>query len=73
MKNMLMIEYLTNLLNLIYMKMNGKQINSSDCVLRLAELRCIIEKTKSIELKLKYQIDKLLKMAVNLTSGKFCL
>jgi hypothetical protein len=73
MKNMLMIEYLTNLLNLIYMKMNGKQINSSDCVLRLAELRCIIEKTKSIELKLKYQIDKLLKMAVNLTSGKICL
>ena len=55
------------------MKMNGKQINSSDCVLRLAELRCIIEKTKSIELKLKYQIDKLLKMAVNLTSGKICL
>ena len=56
MKNMLMIEYLTNLLNLVYMKINGKQINSSDCILRLAELRCIIEKTKSIEFKLKYQI-----------------
>ena len=30
----------------------------------------IIEKTKSIEVKLKYQIDKLLKMAISITSGK---
>lgn len=88
MKNLMMIEYIANLLNLIHMKMKGKQINNSSCVNRLAELRCvmisifisifllfrfihpafkfkIIEKSKSIEVKLKYQIDKLLKIAVS--------
>ncbi|CAF0847034.1 unnamed protein product [Brachionus calyciflorus] len=66
MKNMLIIEYLMNLLNLTYLKTNGKQLSGSPCVLRLAELRCVLEKTKSIEVKLKYQIDKLLKMATNI-------
>jgi hypothetical protein len=42
MKNMLIIEYLTNLIQLVYMKMNGKQIGSNNqCVQRLAEIRCV--------------------------------
>jgi len=43
MKNLMMIEYLANLLNLIHMKMKGKQINNSSCVNRLAELRCVTQ------------------------------
>ena len=41
MKNMLMIEYLTNLLYMVHLKMSGKQIRGSKCVERLAELRCV--------------------------------
>lgn len=41
MKNMLLIEYLVNLLNLTYLKSNGKKINGDPCVQRLAELRCV--------------------------------
>jgi U3 small nucleolar ribonucleoprotein protein LCP5 len=65
MKNMLMIEYLTNLLFVVHLKMSGHRMSGHKCVERLAELRCVLEKTKSIELKLKYQIDKLLKIAVS--------
>ena len=42
MKNILMIEYLLNLLNLTYLKSNGKKISGSSCVQRLAEIRCVI-------------------------------
>lgn len=64
-KNMLMIEYLTNMLQLVYSKTSGQKISGNPCVLRLAEIRTVLEKTKSIEFKLKYQIDKLLKIADN--------
>jgi len=70
MKNMLMIEYLTNLLQVIYLKMTGQKISGNPCVLRLAKLRCYLEKSKTIEVKLKYQIDKLLKIAMNTASSE---
>lgn len=41
MKNMLLIEYLANLLNLTFLKSNGKKISGNPCVQRLAELRCV--------------------------------
>ena len=41
MKNMLMIEYLTNLLFFVHLKLSGKKIQGSKCVERLAELRCV--------------------------------
>ena len=41
MKNMLIAEYLLNILHLVNMKLGGKSIASSACVLRLAELRCV--------------------------------
>jgi len=65
MKNMLMVEYLSNLLQLCYIKTNGLKLSGQSCVNRLAETRCILEKTKSVEIKLKYQIDKLLKLGVS--------
>lgn len=68
-KNMLMIEYVTNLLQVIYLKTDGQMINRNPSVFRLAEIRTVLEKTKSIEIKLKYQIDKLLKVASNSNTG----
>ena len=68
-KNMLMIEYLTNLMQVIYLKTTGQKISGDLSIVRLAELRTVLEKTKSIELKLKYQIDKLLKIASNTNTG----
>lgn len=50
MKNMLMIEYLLNLLNLTYMKSNGKKIGGSACVQRLAELRCVSPSSNYLKL-----------------------
>jgi len=47
-----MIEYLTNLLYLVHLKLSGKKIQGSKCVERLAELRCV-----SIELKNKQDIN----------------
>ena len=41
MKNMLIIEYLINLLYFIQMKTTGKKIKDNKCILRLAELRCV--------------------------------
>ena len=69
-KNMLMVEYITNLMQLIYLKTTGQKINGNPCVLRLAEIRTVLEKSKSIELKLKYQIDKLLKIASNTNTNE---
>ncbi len=50
MKNMLMIEYLANLLHFIHLKTNGQKIKDHKCILRLAELRCVIERKKKIKL-----------------------
>ena len=47
-KNMLMIEYLTNLMQVIYLKTTGQKISGDLSILRLAELRTVLEKTKSI-------------------------
>jgi hypothetical protein len=41
MKNMLMSEYLTNILQLCNMKANGQKISGQPCVNRLAETRCV--------------------------------
>ena len=41
MKNMLIVEYLTNLIQLIYLKINGQKISGNSCVQRLAEIRCV--------------------------------
>ena len=41
MKNMLMTEYLTNVMQLSNMKANGEKISGQPCVNRLAETRCV--------------------------------
>ena len=41
MKNMLMVEYMSNLLQLCNVKSNGLKLIGQPCVSRLAETRCV--------------------------------
>ena len=62
-KNHLMLDYLTNLTYLQLVKASGKSLVNEPVVLRLVELRTVLEKMRPMEQKLKYQIDKALKVA----------
>ncbi len=55
-----MIYYLQLLTWLLISKLNGKRINEK-VVWELVKQRMVLEKTKPLEVKLKYQIDKLIK------------
>lgn len=57
-----LLSYLIHLVFLVLRKINGKTINHP-VVEQLCELRVILEKTKPLELKLSYQISKLLQFA----------
>jgi U3 small nucleolar ribonucleoprotein protein LCP5 len=58
-----LLSYLINVSFLILLKASGKSINGHPVVKRLIELRAVLEKTKPLELKLNYQISKLVQMA----------
>ena len=61
-KNNFLLIYLTDLLLYSLLKTNGKSINKSPIIKRMIYLKTILEKTKVIDLKLKTQIDRLLKL-----------
>ncbi|KAJ3325892.1 hypothetical protein HDV06_002277 [Boothiomyces sp. JEL0866] len=58
-----LLSYVTHLTYFIILKVNGKKISGHDIIKELVLLRSVLEKTKPLELKLKYQIDKLVKQA----------
>lgn len=65
----LMLNYLINLVQIMLLKAKGESIlppegeGGSLAVDRLIELRVVLEKMRPLEMKLKYQIDKLVKAA----------
>ena len=63
MKNHVMIDYLANLTYVMLRKCSGKSINNEKAIERICEDRTVLEKIKPIEKKLKYQIDKALKVS----------
>lgn len=63
MKCQLFLEYLINVTYSMLLKINGKQISGEPCIEHLVEIRTILSKIRPIEKKLKYQIDKCVKMA----------
>nr|CAG4643620.1 EOG090X0IJO [Ilyocryptus agilis] len=67
-KNQLLLKYLMNLSFVLLKKISGECIKGSACIDRLVEIRTIIERMRPLEHKLKYQIEKLLKLA---STGKF--
>jgi len=62
-KNNLMLEYLTNLSYVALRKTEGMKIEGEQAIERLVTNRTVLEKIRPIEQKLKYQIDKAIKVA----------
>jgi len=62
-KNHMLLNYLTNLTYIMLRKTSGKSISGDDAIERIVEDRTVIEKLRPIEKKLKYQIDKAIKVA----------
>jgi len=63
MKNKLLASYNSNLSLIMLHKCYGKTLQGEEqTILRLAENRTVLEKCKPIDQKLKYQIDKLVKV-----------
>jgi len=60
-----MLEYVSDLSLLLLMKCHGKKIEGAKAIERIVENRTVLEKMKPIEKKLKYQIDKYIKVAEN--------
>lgn len=63
MKGQLFLQYLINIAYSMLLKVEGKPISGDPCIEHLVEIRTILSKIKPIEKKLKYQIDKYVKMA----------
>jgi len=63
MKCHLFLEYLINITYSMLLKLDGKPISGEACIEHLIEIRTVLSKIKPIEKKLKYQIDKLVKMS----------
>ncbi|GBC10648.1 hypothetical protein RclHR1_00980025 [Rhizophagus clarus] len=75
-----LLEYITSLTFIIYMKLNGQSIQNHPVVDNLIELRVVLEKLKPLEQKLKYQIDKLIRATIinddeltNISGSSFAL
>ncbi|XP_069797182.1 neuroguidin [Narcine bancroftii] len=60
-KNHLLGMYLSDLTYVILRKLMGQSLRDEPTVLRLVEIRTVLEKIRPIEHKLRYQIDKLVK------------
>ena len=67
MKNHMLLDYLTNLSYVMLRKVSGKSISGERAIERISEDRTVMEKLRPIEKKLKYQVDKAIKVA---ESGK---
>uniref|UniRef100_A0A8B9X3Y7 Neuroguidin n=1 Tax=Bos mutus grunniens TaxID=30521 RepID=A0A8B9X3Y7_BOSMU len=63
-KDQLLLMYLMDLSHLILDKASGGSLQGHPAVLRLVEIRTVLEKLRPLDQKLKYQIDKLVKTAV---------
>jgi hypothetical protein len=64
-KNHMMLVYLTNLTMFSMMKTSGRDIDKSEITKKLVYLKTLLEKTKVIDLRLKSQIDKIIRISEN--------
>ncbi|TPX30739.1 hypothetical protein SmJEL517_g05766 [Synchytrium microbalum] len=60
-----LLSYLTHITFYTLLRTQGHKIESHPTIDSLIELRTVLEKIRPMELKLKYQVDKLVKAAVN--------
>ncbi|RKP11160.1 hypothetical protein THASP1DRAFT_11937, partial [Thamnocephalis sphaerospora] len=58
-----LLQYITNLVYLVGLKLDGAQLEGHPVIDSLIRGRVVLEKIKPVEQKLKYQIDKLIRAA----------
>ncbi|XP_037091584.1 neuroguidin-like isoform X2 [Pollicipes pollicipes] len=63
MKNYLLLSYLADLTQVMSLKLRGRSIAGDASVDRLVELRTVLERIRPIDQKLRYQVDKLVRIA----------
>merc|ERR1712226_336660 len=61
-KNVALMAHNANLLQIVDLKLRGESIKDSSTVDRLLETRVLMEQVKPLEVKLKYQMERLLKL-----------
>ncbi|KAL9644708.1 hypothetical protein ABK040_012362 [Willaertia magna] len=72
----IMLNYIINILFFMLIKTSGKSINKeksntlSNHIKQLVEMRLLLEKIKPIDDRMKYQIDKLVKIANQISDSK---
>jgi U3 small nucleolar RNA-associated protein 3 len=69
-KQQLLFAYITNVTFYLYMKSLGKSVRSHPVMGQLLRLRYAMEKLQTIDQKVKYQIDRLVKLAEMNTSAQ---
>ncbi|KAJ1137192.1 hypothetical protein NDU88_003605 [Pleurodeles waltl] len=69
-KDQLLVMYLMDLAHVILEKTSGRSLANNMGILRLVEIRTILEKMRPTEQKLKYQIDKLVRAAITGSGGE---
>ncbi len=62
-KQQLLLSYCMNALFYLYMKSEGHSVAQHPVMRQLLELRYIMEKMRSLDGKLKYQVDRLMKLS----------
>ncbi|KAJ1950502.1 hypothetical protein IWQ62_006559 [Dispira parvispora] len=62
-KYQLLLEYLTQLFYIVYLKVGGCSIANHEVIQELIRNRVLLERVKPVEQKLKYQIDKVIRAA----------
>ncbi|KAM5192831.1 neuroguidin [Mantella aurantiaca] len=68
-KDQLLVMYMQDLTHLIMEKTRGRSLIENPAIMRLVEMRTVLEKMRPVDQKLKYQIDKLVKAAVTGSLG----
>lgn len=68
-KYQLLLSYLINLTYVMLRKSHGQSIEGDNSIDRLVEIRTILEKIRPIDQKLKYQVDKVIRIAATGGTG----
>ncbi|CAI9542829.1 unnamed protein product, partial [Staurois parvus] len=70
-KDQMLVMYMQDLTYLIMEKIHGKSLKENPAIMRLVEMRTVLEKMRPVDQKLKYhQIDKLVRAAVTGSLGE---
>jgi len=63
-KNQMMLNYISNVVYVIAKKLHGLSIEEDSAIVRLVEIRTVLERVRPLEQKLKYMMEKLVKTAL---------